>query len=335
METEEILRGMIIGALNKTWDTGVKESVTSVMEDLFHPAVRVHVKEYLNELESRELVGQVEWVVVETGKEADVDLMVAAVKATGRTCYRVSMKQVFDSDLNFWERGIPLHRNVVCWGPINSIQELGDKYGFMTFMDLGHIDCLKYYAHFGQYLVQSEYVMLPIGDLRRRWDSLEKQLGEDRSLFVRPNQNDKMFTAKCITKRDLIYFDRAGLDLKTLVVVARPKKIKQEWRLFFQGTNFLTGTQYRKDGELFKEEGVPEMFLEQAKQIAERCHYPELPPVWVMDIAEVEDYPTIQVLEVSGSACAGFYDADHIKIINAISEEATKAYGKSFSKDFE
>ena len=52
--------------------------------------------------------------------------------------------------------------------------------------------------------------------------------------------------------------------------------------------------------------------------------YPELPPVWVIDVARVDD--GMRVLEVSGSDSTGFYEADHDLLISTISLEADERY---------
>lgn len=259
------------------------------------------------------------WLIVATGRDEDNERICQAARDLGREVRKVSIKDVFEGT-NLYSADDPA---VVVYGSVWSTEHITKTYPWITWMDLESTTCSAYYPRFGQYLMQDPYHMLPLGDLRRMWDYLYSLYGEDEHLFVRPNENDKAFTAKCITKRDCIYFDRAGQPENMIVVVSRPKRITIEYRLFMHHKKFLTGSIYKVEGQLLKSDVIPPAVIEFAEKAAAQGHYEGLPPVWVMDVAELLDaVRPYRVLEVSGSCCAGFYAADHNKIIAAISAEA-------------
>src|SRR4051794_39780953 len=53
-------------------------------------------------------------------------------------------------------------------------------------------DCINYYPKLGKYLLNSNYIMLPWGDLRRQKDFLYDKLAEEDTIFLRPNSGLKL-----------------------------------------------------------------------------------------------------------------------------------------------
>lgn len=259
----------------------------------------------------------VHWLVIDTGRPEDVKRVADAVEAEGHPCRTVSLKDVYENpDNKLWSED-----DVVVHGPVKPTDYLCKTRGWLAWLDLNQTTCRKYYSYFGQWLLQDKYVMLPIGDLRRQWDFLYKLFGEDEHLFVRPDENDKMFTAKCIDRREVSHFERAGLAPETLVVVSRPRRIAAEYRIFMHRGVYLTGSLYKVDGQLMKLPDVPKE-IQVFAELAATHRYRELPPVWIMDVCEIVDKQKYRIVEVSGSSCAGFYESDHAKIVQATSIEA-------------
>lgn len=265
------------------------------------------------------------WIVVDTDNPDDIEKICESIREVGDQPKKATLKQAYTDSRSVWDSN-----DVVVYGPVQPTLHLTREQGWLSWLDLDAVSCVKYYAHFGRYLVQREYVMLPVGDLRRRWSWLYNLLGEDGELFVRPASNDKRFTAKCIPLKDCVYFSRGGVAPETLVVVSRPRVLTREYRLFMHGQLYLTGSVYREEGKLHKSPDVPESLQRWSETVAHFCHYPELPPVWVLDVAEVDG--EYAVLEVSGSSCAGWYAADHIKIAQAVSQEAAKVFASKYNE---
>ena len=59
-------------------------------------------------------------------------------------------------------------------------------------------ECTSYYPHFAPYMLNQQYVMLPIGDLRRQKEWLAATVGKYGSFFCRPNSGAKTFTGQVV-----------------------------------------------------------------------------------------------------------------------------------------
>jgi len=63
-----------------------------------------------------------------------------------------------------------------------------------VFATVEHFFCSHYYAHFGRFLLNQNYAMLPFAELLRRADWLFAAFGRDGRIFVRPDSPLKLFT---------------------------------------------------------------------------------------------------------------------------------------------
>ena len=54
--------------------------------------------------------------------------------------------------------------------------------------------CHHYYSYFGKYLLNSDYIILPVWDIKRRKDWLYKTFGVDNTIFFRPSAGDKPYS---------------------------------------------------------------------------------------------------------------------------------------------
>ena len=58
--------------------------------------------------------------------------------------------------------------------------------GIAVYCDLPKFECTYYYPRFGEFLLNNQYVMLPIGELERRFNWLYNNLGWSGEVFIRP-----------------------------------------------------------------------------------------------------------------------------------------------------
>lgn len=254
------------------------------------------------------------WILIQTGRERDFSRVKNAVESFGREATVVTLKQVYEGT------SLPESTNSVVYGPVRAVEFATATYGWLSWLNLPKLACTAYFPVFGQHLVNSDYVMLPLGDVPRQWNSLTAFLskGGEETLFVKPNQNNKLFVAGSMCVEEVRSL-RNALDADELVVISGCKEIHREWRCFILNTSYLTGSLYRDGDNVSKCLLSREDVIEFANAMAQ-MRYPELPPVWVIDVAETEH--GLRVLEVSDSASAGFYEADHDLLIKHISLEA-------------
>jgi hypothetical protein len=157
------------------------------------------------------------------------------------------------------------------------------------FWNLPKFDCLYYYPRFQNHLLNSNYTMLPFGDLNRRKDWLLKSVGEDGYVFIRPSSGGKSFTGKVIGEKTWAQDVKAcGLaDPEMLVVAATPVNLSREWRLVVVDKKIVASTQYKEAGKTIRSPETPQAVLDYGDMVLKSVSYaPDR--AWVMDVCESE-----------------------------------------------
>ena len=126
-----------------------------------------------------------------------------------------------------------------------------------VFYNRKNYECTSYYNMFGNYLLNSRYIMLPYGELIRQKDFLIETLGNNNCLFVRPNSGYKIFTGTVIDCNDyadsvkkLGFYDVYDNDL---VVVSEPKNILREWRFVIYKNRIVASSLYKEHDKHIQE----------------------------------------------------------------------------------
>lgn len=274
-----------------------------------------------------------DWLLINTNRPEDVQRIANAIESTGQTYKILSLKQAYElgpdtaesiDNLLFRFDGVSKKiLKPIIYGPPLPVEHCTKNYSFVSWLDLSSLTCSTYYPVFGEHLLNSEYIMMPLGDIKRNWQRLLKLFNQDYYLFVRPNDNAKSFVGQLTSYDDLVTLQRAGQPDNLICVISTPYTIKEEYRLFFRHRKYITGSSYRINGEVIKSSKIPDRILKFAENAA-MLKYPELPPVWIMDVGIVEELDQPKIIEVSGSLCAGFYECDHKAIIEAVTQEAEK-----------
>lgn len=195
------------------------------------------------------------------------------------------------------------------------------------YCNLPKFECLYYYPRFGQYLLNSDYVMLPFGELNRRKDWLFQHVGKDDKLFVRPSSGFKTFTGKVTNienwEKDVKLFGFYSIDPEELVIAAPPSKIKQEWRVVVADNKIISGSKYDVNDAQYWDndhaiERLPESVLQYVQDMLNVVEY-QPDPAWTVDICELES-GELKVVEVGSFSCAGIYASDPEPIVTEINK---------------
>jgi hypothetical protein len=190
--------------------------------------------------------------------------------------------------------------------------------------DFRNLACSTYYAHFGPYLLNADYALLPIAEAVRLANVLLARHGVAGEVFVRPDSVGKNFTGTVTDRATLTHkFQGAGFDPETMVLMARPKKVGREWRLVVVNGKVIAGSQYRNAHEVEESPGCPEEALRFAATVLERVNWRPA-PAFVMDVCESED--GLRVLELGSFGCSGHYAADVAVVVRAASELAAACW---------
>jgi len=197
----------------------------------------------------------------------------------------------------------------------------------------GAYDCTKYYPIFGDKLLNGDYLMMPYGDLNRNKNELFKQFGIDNTIFIRPNRGNKIFTGQTVYKeswdKDIKLIGFYDVPQDELCVISSPKNVLDEWRFFVYNEEVITGSCYKRGGKLTNTalavSNRDKGFDFTAKAVADQNVTKGFRPdsVWSIDICRTSTN-TFYVLEVGCFSCAGIYEADTDKLVDAVNKAAIK-----------
>jgi len=193
--------------------------------------------------------------------------------------------------------------------------------GWCAFQNLA---CSTYYAYFGDFLLNREYALMPVGDAVRLADSLFARYGKNDLLFVRPDSVDKSFNGSLVDRHSYpATLAGAAFDPSTLILIANPKSIAREWRLIISNGKVLTGSQYAAAGNAQSVAGVPQEVATFAAQVLEQVAFrPD--PLFVADVCDSED--GLRILELNSFSCSAHHAADLAIVVDEASTVASRVY---------
>lgn len=189
--------------------------------------------------------------------------------------------------------------------------------------------CNNYYPYYGSYLLNSNYIMLPYGELRRQKEFLYDKLGQERTIFIRPNSGNKIFTGTLVYKehfdKDITRMGFYDVDPSELCVVAEPINIQAEWRFVIVKNKVVDGSLYKENNIV----GSVHTYPQEAYLLASKlCKYYNPDIAYCMDICRTNG-GNYKLLEIGCFSCCGLYACDRKKVVEAVSiaaEEEHEAY---------
>jgi len=239
-----------------------------------------------------------------------------------------------------WESGVynqyPDEDCVVFYGTLNLARQLQRTKKWIPgiYCNFTNMCCKTYYSHFGKYLFNKDYIFFPMMEILRRREEIFKQFGVDDMIFIRPDSGAKCFTGQTVPlefldKEFKLFGNYAGKPLdEILAVISSPKIIDAEWRMVIADRKVITGSQYKKDGELDESEYFDIEAFELADKIAKEEWQPDI--AYTLDICKSNG--EYSMLEANSFSCSGLYKCCLEPIVNTVSKAAlkewkTKKYG--------
>ena len=186
--------------------------------------------------------------------------------------------------------------------------------------DQSGLNCASYYPMFGENLLNTRHIYLPVGDLQHDWKALQSEF-QSQSLFVRPDTGAKAFSGQLVTDlsefliREKPYL--ASMNSFDLCVVAPPKRILAEYRLVVIDQKIVASCRYKLDSSKSLDPMVPTTILEFGQTMASTVKLKE--SAYMLDIAE-EESGRLSVIEVNSFSSSDFYEADLVPVVRAIEE---------------
>jgi len=203
-----------------------------------------------------------------------------------------------------------------------------------TYCSLPNFKCSKYYAYYYKYLLNREYLMMPLAQLINEVPYLVDRLNTYcKQFFIRPDRGDKPF-AGIVLKQNEITSDNLGYgfyheDMDLLVLVSEAisnEFMLKEWRFFVTKDKVLAGSQYKINGELEVSPEYEQGAWDFAQKILDEVDWvPD--PIFVMDICKVgisenKNISDYYLLELNAASTSGLYDCDVKPIVKEMSELA-------------
>jgi len=199
-----------------------------------------------------------------------------------------------------------------------------------VFATVEHFFCSHYYAHFGRFLLNQNYAMLPFAELLRRADWLFAAFGRDGRIFVRPDSPLKLFTGLLASQanfeRDVEFMGFYEFPRESLVVVSTPRTICREWRFVIADGQIVAGSQYKERDENIVQPGYDDGAFSFAQDVLATGYAPD--PVWVLDVCHTDD-GQYHLLEIGGFSFAGLYACDKDAIVQAVSAVAGRIHAEA------
>jgi hypothetical protein len=186
-----------------------------------------------------------------------------------------------------------------------------------------NLDCATYFAHFGRFLLNQRYNILPGVEAIRLRGWLFSVFGEGDEVFARPTGCHKVFTGRRIARESFAdALSSTRYDPATLVVVAAPKPIAREWRLVVADGRVIAASQYAEEEERAVRPNCPnEVVAFTQRMLAEVRWQPD--PIFMVDVCESAG--ELALVELNGFSCSWLYACDLESVVAAVARTAGEA----------
>lgn len=187
-----------------------------------------------------------------------------------------------------------------------------------------NLNCTSWFAHFGKYLLNQDYLVMPGVEAIRQQDWIYHVLGRDGQVFVRPAGCQKLFTGRCVAKAGFATaLAPTRYDTATLVVVSSPSALGREWRLVIAEDRVIAASQYCDQGRKALARGCPDEVVAFAEAaLTDVSWRPD--PVFMMDLCESRG--ALWLVELSAFSTSWLYECDLALVVPTVSDVARAAW---------
>ena len=268
----------------------------------------------------------VKWLVEDFEGDGKLDPLIAEIKKQGMECDVVNYVPFQAGGYNKFKD----EDCVVFYGSLNLVRQLQREKPWIpgSYCNFNNLKCVTYYSHWGKYLLNHDYIMLPLLEFSRKRDYYYDKMGVDGCVFMRPDSGAKTFYGNVYPKDELdseikLMDGYAGLPLdEILVVTSCPKVIYKEWRIVVVDGEPISATQYKKDGKLNEKEGCDVDAWLLAQRIAKEEWQPDR--AYTLDICKSNG--RYSLLEANSFSCSGLYDCPVGSIVREVSRVALEEW---------
>jgi len=181
----------------------------------------------------------VKWLIEEGTFSEDIAPIVDAIRSQGMIAETVRYKPFESGEYDQFGPD----DCVIVLGSINLIRQIQRQKPWIpgSFANFPNFDCLTYYAYFGEYLWNENYHIMPLGEVKRKFDRLQRKHG---NLFIRPCNGTKSFSGQILDYSNLLKNEDQYGKPELPVVLAPQMNIKSEFRIFCAKDKVLAGSMY-------------------------------------------------------------------------------------------
>jgi hypothetical protein len=256
------------------------------------------------------------------------DLLVAAIHDQGHVAKLIHAPSPpfrWDDVGCSYRETFPADACVICHGDIELVTRIHHERRWTpgAFSTVENFTWSNYACHYGRFLLNRDYIMMPFGELDRCKDFLFDTVGRDHRIFIRPDSPLKLFTGQIAARgtfsADLDFMSFYEFPANSMVVVSSPKTILKEWRFVVGKAKVVAGCQYKNGNTFDYHPDYDCDAFDLAKSIATIDYEPD--PVWVMDICQTSDN-SYHLLEIGGFSFSDLYACNMADVVAAVSAAA-------------
>ena len=219
---------------------------------------------------------------------------------------------------------------VIFYGTLNLGRQLQREKPWIpgVYCNFKNLCCHTYYPYWGKYLLNQDYIMLPMLEILRKREYIYNNFGKKEVIFIRPDSGAKPITGQTLKYEELdkefkLFGDYAGNDLdQIIVIISSPKPIEIEWRFIVANKKVIAGSRYKKNNKL----NINNFFSVEAFELADKIAKEQWQPdkIYTLDICQC--YGSYYLLEANSFSCSGLYLCSPEAVVKAVSESALKEW---------
>lgn len=276
---------------------------------------------------------EVKWLVEDYERDGSLQPLMDEIKKQGMHLEVVKYEPFESGEYNQYE----VDDCVVFYGSLNLGKQLQKQKGWIpgVYCNFQNLCCIVYYSHWGKYLLNRDYIILPLMEIKRRKDYIYKTLGIDDCIFIRPDSGSKTFTGQILIKEEAdkelgILEGYAGKPSDQIIaIISTPKIIYAEWRFVIVNKKVVAQSQYRRTVEdnivgqsIEIGLNIKEGCSVGARILAEKIANEEWQPdkAYTLDICQ--DPEGYWLLEANSFSCSGLYACNPEDVVREISKIA-------------
>ena len=265
------------------------------------------------------------WLIQKYDDDKFIIDLIKEVKSQDMECKVIKCKPWNTIDIDQYKN----EDCVVFYGTLNLGRQIQKQKGWVpgAYCNFQNLTCITYFSHWGKYLLNNHYLMMPILEIYRQSNHIYNTF-KTSYIFIRPDSGAKTFTGQLINLDNLWpqldnILDHASMPVDQIIaIISSPKIIEKEWRCVVVNKKVITFSQYlENDEENYKRE-IDKEALELANKIAQEKWQPDI--AYTLDICKSDN--EYLLLEVNSFSCSGLYMCDVEPIVKEVSKAAIKEW---------